>query len=132
MISFIFILGIFFVDNKKIDSDIILNAQKTNDREFKAVWVTPLVGDVSLNGEQTFKTNMIEVLDVMEHYGLNALMFHVRTHNNALYPSEINPKATYVSNIDFTRFDPIGWLIKETHKRGIEFHAWMNPYRVDP
>ena len=72
---------------------------------------------------------MTNTLDIMEFYGLNALIFHVRTHNNALYPSKINPKATYVSNIDFNRFDPIEWLIAESHKRGIEMHAWMNPYR---
>ena len=114
---------------RPFDKEVVLNAQTLDERELKAVWVTPLVGDVSVNGESTFRTNMTEVLNIMDSYGLNALIFHVRTHNNALYPSSINPKATYISNIDFSRFDPIEWLIDECHKRGIEMHAWMNPYR---
>ncbi len=107
-----------------------ISASTSTDRELKGVWVTSFTGDVSLNGEAVFKNSMNNVLDVMEYYGLNALMFHVRTHNNALYPSTLNPKAIDVSNINFNTFDPIDWLIEETHKRGIEFHAWMNPYRI--
>ena len=66
----------------------------------------------------------------METYGLNCIIFHVRTHNNALYKSELNPIATWFENVDFDTFDPLEWAIEETHKRGIEFHAWLNPYRV--
>ncbi len=129
IICFIFMFGVFSAKIRPFDKEVVLNAQTLDERELKAVWVTPLVGDVSVNGESTFRTNMTEVLNIMDSYGLNALIFHVRTHNNALYPSSINPKATYISNIDFSRFDPIEWLIDECHKRGIEMHAWMNPYR---
>ena len=61
---------------------------------------------------------------------MNVLIYHVRTHNDALYKSELNPVSPYFEKVDFTQFDPLGWLIDETHKRGIEFHAWMNPYRI--
>ncbi|MFA7612316.1 MAG: InlB B-repeat-containing protein [Acholeplasmataceae bacterium] len=121
----IFSLGI--VNHKK--EIIELNAQTENERMLKAVWVSPFVGDVSINGETTFRNTMTNVLNKLDSYGYNALIFHIRIHNNALYPSTINPKSPYVSNINFNNFDPITWLVDETHKRGIEFHAWLNPYR---
>jgi len=52
-----------------------------------------LLGDVSINGVSAFQNTMTETLDIMEYYGLNAMIFHVRTHNNAFYPSTLNPKA---------------------------------------
>ena len=73
---------------------------------------------------------MIYILDTLKMYNMNVLIYHVRTHNDALYKSELNPVSLYFEKVDFTQFDPLGWLIDETHKRGIEFHAWMNPYRI--
>ncbi len=130
-IGFVFILGVFSYKKTFFIESVEAQAASVKDeRELKAVWVSSVVSDVMLNGESTFKNSMNNVLDIMEYYGMNALIFHVRTHNNALYPSSINPKAVYISNINFNTFDPIEWLIAESHKRGIEFHAWMNPYRI--
>ncbi len=122
--------GVILFTRSEFNETVDVSASTSSDRELKAVWVTPVASDVSLNGESTFKNSMNNVLDIMEYYGMNALIFHVRTHNNAFYSSSFNPKASYVSNINFNNFDPIAWLIEETHSRGIEFHAWMNPYRV--
>ena len=102
------------------------------DQEFRAVWVTPLGGDsnlVTYNSEASFKSNCEYIFTIMEENNLNALIYHVRTHNNALYKSNLNPVATYWSNVNFNSFDPLEWLISECHKRGYEFHAWLNPYR---
>ena len=66
----------------------------------------------------------------MEAWGFNAMVFHVRTHNNALYKSELNPIASWWSKVNFDEFDPLEWSIQACHDRGIEFHAWMNPYRI--
>ena len=103
------------------------------DNEFRAVWVTPWGGDsalVSYTSEANFKANMNYVLTIMEEYNMNVLIYHIRTHNNALYNSEINPLASYWSSVNFGGFDPLTWLIEACHVRGIEFHAWLNPYRV--
>lgn len=102
------------------------------EREFRAAWISTFVGDVSsYKNETAFKNEMNQVLNIMEHYNLNAMIFHIRTHNNALYDSDLNPKAYWWANVNFDVFDPLEWLITECHKRGIEFHAWMNPYRVN-
>ena len=120
---------IVFTNNNNL---ININAQNVKDeREFKAVWMSTFVGEAPYQNEIQFKNDMNASLDILEYYGLNALIFHVRTHNNAFYKSKLNPVASWWSGADFDVFDPLGWLINETHKRGIEFHAWMNPYRVD-
>ncbi len=99
--------------------------------QLRAVWVSAFVGDVSAyTSESAWKSELNGLLDNMEDMGMNAIVFHVRTHNNALYKSELNPLATWFSNVNFDEFDPLAWLIDECHNRGIEFHAWLNPYRV--
>jgi len=99
--------------------------------EFRAVWVTTLTGDIAAYSSETqYKAEMNKVFEVMEYYNLNAMIFHIRTHNNALYNSDLNPVASWYSSVDFNLWDPLEWIIEESHKRGIEFHAWLNPYRV--
>ena len=99
--------------------------------QLRAAWVTVFAGDISgYTSETQFKEMMNNVLDDMDRMGMNAIVFHVRTHNNALYKSELNPLASWWSNVNFDEFDPLEWLIEECHSRGIEFHAWLNPYRV--
>ena len=61
---------------------------------------------------------------------MNTIIYHVRTHNDALYESEYNPVSPYFKKVNFKEFNPLEWMINESHKRGIEFHAWMNPYRI--
>lgn len=99
--------------------------------QLRACWVSTFAGDVpSYQSETQYKSAMNTVLDNMEQWGMNAMIYHVRTHNNALYNSTLNPKASWWSNVNFDVFDPLEWLIEECHKRGIEFHAWLNPYRI--
>lgn len=101
-------------------------------QQFRACWVSHFAGDVSYyKNEESYKAEITEILDNMEALGMNAVMFHIRTHNNAFYPSKLNPVARWYSGVNFDEFDPVAWIIEECHKRGIEFHAWMNPYRVD-
>ena len=97
--------------------------------EFRAVWVSALTSDISgYTTEVAYKKQMINVLENMEAYNLNAMIFHVRMMNDAFYESKYNSWSSYYNtNPDW---DMLPWLIEECHKRGIEFHAWMNPYRV--
>lgn len=99
--------------------------------EYRAVWVSTFVGDLpSYTTESAFKASANTLLNNMVDMGMNAIVFHIRTHNNALYNSDLNPLASWWSRVDFDVFDPLEWLITECHARGIEFHAWMNPYRL--
>ena len=102
-------------------------------QEFRGVWVSPVGGDkdlVTFVSEEQFKQNMTYILDTLKFYKINSLIYHVRIYNKAFYPSELNPVSDYFEKANFTEFDPLEWMIKETHKRGIDFHAWMNPYVI--
>jgi len=99
--------------------------------DFRAVWVSPLVGDIApYASEAQYKEQIFSIFETMEYFNMNALIFHVRMNNDALYPSLLNPVASSYQSVDFAEFDPLEWIIEECHKRGIEFHAWLNPYRV--
>lgn len=100
------------------------------EREFRAAWVSRYVSDIgNLTSEIQFKNSYLAVLDQLEEYNMNAIIFHVRTHHDAFYRSSLNKQSGYVGNVN-QYFDSLAWAIEETHKRGIEFHAWLNPYRI--
>ena len=114
-------------------SEKVLTLKEYNNpiQQYRAVWVSHFAGDVhAYSNEASYKAELTTILDNMDAWGMNALVFHIRTHNNAMYKSELNPRARWWSKVDFDTFDPLEWLINECHSRGIEFHAWMNPYRV--
>ena len=102
---------------------------KMQDTYLRGCWVTPLAGCLPSCSDSSitkYKNEINEMFEMMEYYNLNCLIFHIRIMNDALYPSELNPKSSYMS----TSQDLLPWVIDECHKRGIEFHAWLNPYRV--
>lgn len=99
--------------------------------QLRAAWVSHFAGDVqSYQNESQYKQMMTTIMDNMVRMGMNAMIYHIRTHNNAMYNSKLNPRARWWADVDFDKFDPLEWLISECHSRGIEFHAWLNPYRV--
>src|SRR5690554_5861268 len=101
------------------------------EQEFRGVWVSQLVGDVpSYTTETQFKNALLNVLDNMEAHNLNTIIYHLRIMNDALYDTDLSPIASYVNRIDFEEWDYLTWFIDEVHSRGMEFHAWLNPYRI--
>ena len=73
-------------------------------------------------------------LDALEKDGANAIIFQVRGECDALYPSQIEPWSRYLTGVQGKApspyWDPMQWMIEQCHKRGMEFHAWINPYRA--
>lgn len=99
------------------------------DTDFRAVWISPLVSDIATYQDKAqYQKEILDVFEKMEYYNLNVMVFHVRIMNDALYQSKFSKWSVYYNtNPDW---DALPWIIEEAHKRGIEFHAWMNPYRV--
>ena len=131
LFSFKFITFIFLISMSK--SIIEFQDSKGSSQEFRGVWVSPWGGDSDLVPFVTieqFKENMTYILDTLKMYNMNSIIYHVRTHNDALYQSKLNPISPYFEKVDYNEFDPLKWMIDETHRRGIDFHAWMNPYRI--
>ena len=114
----------FISTNREVKAEPLAKEQ-----EFRGVWVSPLVADyLGYLSETQFKSEMNAIFDNMQFYNMNSIVFHVRIMNDAFYPSVYSPYSRYHQGVK--SFDPLAWVIEESHKKGIEFHAWLNPYRI--
>jgi len=107
--------------------------------EFRGAWIATVsnidIGKQFGSGDaaiESYKQQFLEILKVFEDYNLNAVIFQVRPLNDAFYRSSINPWSRFLIGQEGTDpgWDPLEWMIEEVHKRNMEFHAWMNPYRT--
>ena len=118
---------------------INLNAQ---EKEFRASWVATVwnidwpTTQITKAGNATQiaaqKAELVTIIERAKQGNLNAIMLQVRSHGDALYESSFEP---WMSSLTGTRgtnpgYDPLAFAIEEAHKRGIELHAWINPYRI--
>ena len=114
--------------------EAVLMPTQFNEREeyFRGAWVTSLCDDFKpVPDKEQMKANLLNVLSYFEKMNLNAIIFHVRTNNNAFYKTKYAPiDSRYGTYDSFDEFDYLKWFIEECHNRGIEFHAWLNPYRI--
>ncbi|MBP3284251.1 MAG: family 10 glycosylhydrolase [Clostridia bacterium] len=112
------------------------NAYVSDD--MRGVWVASVYNlDYPSSGTTdswTLKQEAIEILDNVHSMGLNAVFLQVRPSADALYASEIFPWSKYLTGqnglVPQNGFDPLAFWVEEAHKRGIELHAWINPYRI--
>jgi uncharacterized lipoprotein YddW (UPF0748 family) len=112
--------------------------QKNPLYEFRAVWVASIVNcDFPSNKNLTTeeqKAEFIKLADLHQRNGMNALIVQIRPAGDALYPSKFEPWSEYLTGKQGVPpnpyYDPLEFMINETHKRGMEFHAWLNPYRA--
>jgi uncharacterized lipoprotein YddW (UPF0748 family) len=106
--------------------------------EFRAVWVAtvdnidwPSAGNHSTEEQ---KADFIRQLDMHQRNGMNAVIVQVRPACDAFFPSDIEPWSEWLTGqqgkAPVPYYDPLDFMIRETHKRGMEFHAWCNPYRA--
>ena len=116
----------------------ILDEYAPVESEMRGVWVATVyniaiskqngLGESAISQyQQEFKA----ILDWMEAFGMNTLFFQVRPCNDAFYSSELNPWSKFLvgEGVD-PGWDPLAWMIEETHKRGFRFMCWMNAFRV--
>ena len=106
--------------------------------EFRAVWVASVenIDWPSKKGlpADSQKVEFIRLLDMHKRNGLNAIVAQIRPAADALYPSPYEPWSEWLTGVQgkppSPYYDPLEFMIEETHKRGMEFHAWCNPYRA--
>lgn len=106
------------------------------EEQFRGVWVSTVYNldfpsEKGISQEE-YKVEYKELLDNLEELNMNSIIFQVRPKLDAFYNSDINPWSEYLTGEQGKSpgWDPMEWMIEETHKRGMEFHAWFNPYRV--
>jgi len=108
------------------------------EREFRAAWVAT-VDNINWPSKpglpvEEQKKEAIKLLDLLYENNFNAVVFQVRPQCDALYRSELEPWSYYLTGEQGKApepyYDPLEFWIEEAHKRGIELHAWLNPYRA--
>jgi uncharacterized lipoprotein YddW (UPF0748 family) len=108
-------------------------------QEFRGVWIAtvdnidwPPKGMVNPDSQ---RTEFIRQLDLHKKNGMNAVIVQVRPAADAFYPSAYEPWSQWLTGVQgkppTPYYDPLAFMINETHKRGMAFHAWCNPYRAD-
>ncbi|HEY1010358.1 MAG: family 10 glycosylhydrolase [Daejeonella sp.] len=112
-------------------------AQSPPKRELRGVWISTHISLDWPNRTHTpvqQQTALKGILDHNKATGMNAAYFQVRSQSDAMYPSALEPWSYYLTNNQGTApsplWDPLQFAIEETRKRGMEFHAWINPYRA--
>ncbi|MGI6084240.1 MAG: family 10 glycosylhydrolase [Acetivibrionales bacterium] len=106
--------------------------------DFRGLWVATVANidypTKPTTNSEILKSEAIEILDYAKNTGLNAVFLQVRPSGDALYPSKYYPWSKYLTGTQGLApsggFDPLEFWISEAHKRGLELHAWINPYRV--
>ncbi|MEN8192046.1 MAG: family 10 glycosylhydrolase [Bacteroidota bacterium] len=106
--------------------------------EFRGAWIATVANiDWPLSNSSSSEEQMNELrlsLDSLKDAGMNAIFFQVRTECDALYDSKIEPWSYWLTGEQGKApdpyYDPLAFVIEEAHKRGMELHAWFNPYRA--
>lgn len=113
-------------------------AQQSPDIELRAAWFTTVSnldwpnaydkGDVEAQ-----KSSFIDLLKSLQDININTIFFQVRTECDAFYVSDYEPWSRYLTGTQGRDpgYDPLKFAIEECHKRGMELHVWINPYRVN-
>lgn len=103
-------------------------------REFRAAWIQTVNGQFKGMSTEKIKQTLVGQLNSLQGAGINAIIFQVRPEADALYASQLEPWSRFLTGIQGQApspyWDPMQFMIDECHKRGMEFHAWINPYRT--
>ena len=118
---------------------LFATAQLVPQQEFRGVWIAT-VDNIDWPQKNQFnvdsqKADFIRQLDLHQMNGMNAVVVQVRPATDAFYPSPFEPWSQWLTGTQgkapFPFYDPLQFMIEEAHKRGMEFHAWLNPYRAN-
>jgi len=107
--------------------------------EFRGVWIATVDNidwpPKGVTNPAQQKADFIRQLDLHKRNGINAVIVQIRPAADAFYASPYEPWSQWLTGIQgkptFPFYDPLVFMIEEAHKRGMEFHAWLNPYRAN-
>lgn len=110
----------------------------TPKRDLRGAWVST-VSNIDWPSSRTLSTaqqqaELIKILDTLKNTGFNTVFLQVRPEGDALYASAIDPWSYWLTNAQGTApspfWDPLAFAVTEAHNRGMQLHAWINPYRA--
>lgn len=104
-------------------------------KEIRAAWITTVSNldwPSVKNDPSAQRLELITLLDQCKSLNFNAVILQVRPMADAFYPSVLEPWSSYLTGTQGTDpgYDPLQFAVEEAHKRGMELHAWLNPYRI--
>ena len=115
-----------------------LNGARYPKREMRAVWIAT-IANIDWPSSSSLTTNQqqkefIELLDLVKDYNMNTVIFQIRPASDAFYASELEPWSQWLTGKQGRSpepfYDPLEFASVECHKRGIDLHVWLNPYRA--
>lgn len=113
---------------------LTLGMTAQNKREFRGAWIQCVNGQFMGKSTQQIQSMLSSQLDELQKDGVNAIIFQVRAECDALYESELEPWSKFLTGVQGQApspyWDPLAWMVEQCHKRGMELHAWINPYRA--
>lgn len=113
-------------------------ADKNIKREVRGVWLAtvsqidwPTTAGITLAVRRNQQNEMMKYLDILQEANINAVYFQARPMADAMYKSSYEPSSSFLTGTRGARlaWDPLEFVVDECHKRGMECHAWVNPYR---
>ncbi len=116
-------------------SGIVSTSAANPKEEFRGAWMhTVHQGQYAKQSTEENKAYLRSQLDSLKYAGVNAIVFQVRPSADSFYPSDLEPWSRFLTGTagqaPNPMWDPLQFMIDEAHARGMELHAWMNPYRV--
>ncbi len=105
--------------------------------ELRAAWISTVYNldwPTTKGNAEAQKSELISILNRLQALNFNAVVLQVRPMADAFYPSQLEPWSSYLTGTQGVDpgYDPLAFAIEEAHKRGLELHAWLNPYRIGP
>lgn len=120
----------------QVEIQEVTTAYNAPKREFRGVWMHTIYNSVypTLTSDE-WKEYIKKQLDEYQKLGINVIIFQVRPEADAFYESEYEPWSRFLTGEQGKRpepfFDPLHFMTEECHKRCMELHAWVNPYRAN-
>ena len=126
---------LLFITSCSVSRQVVTPVSENPKREFRGAWIqTAFQGEYRDMNPEQMRKSFIQKLDFLQACGINAIVFQVRPEADAFYKSNIEPWSRFYTGeqgrAPAGNFDPMAFLIEECHKRNMEFHAWLNPYRA--
>ncbi len=131
------ILGLLLAGVMSIGSFAIPTKAQQVSQDRRAVWISTVSNldypnAANKNNSEAQKREYINKLNELQKLGINTVVVQVRPKADALYESAINPWSDVLTGVQgkYPGYDPLAFMIEEAHNRNMEFHAWLNPYRI--
>ena len=109
-------------------------AQEAPKREFRGAWIQIINGQFQGMSRHQMQANLTNQLDVLHSCGINTIIFQVRGEADALYESPFEPWTRFLTGKQgqppVPYWDPLAWMVEECHKRNMDLHARINPFRA--